>query len=440
MNKGGNIVKKELKENVTQMKDQMSIRQFLHVQLIKTGFVVGILMSILGIFAIYEGIQLVKLKSEEYRISKGVQITFTILLISVIVIASILLVDILLNRIARNVIKRIGDPVNIMDEAMGELASGNLENQIIYNTKDEFYNMIVNTKKAMLELKKYIGSISDTLHQMSEKNLDIKIEEEYIGDFAQIHTSLLDIIESFNSTMFEMRTAFTQVRDGASSMADTAQSMANGAEQQSKYIRELLDRVEKISVLVHENTTAAEGVEKLSTSSISQMEELITAMNSIRDGSNEITSIIEVITKIALQTNLLALNASIEAAHAGEQGKGFAVVATEIGTLANSSAEASKNITELIQKSISAVNNGVEVTNKTAEMLTGISKNITTITDSVRNQEIYLKDMVDSANEVAAVIDENTAAAQQSSALSEELLGYTENVVAMIEQYNIYKR
>ena len=433
-------MKKELKENVTQMKDQMSIRQFLHVQLIKTGFVVGILMSILGIFAIYEGIQLVKLKSEEYRISKGVQITFTILLISVIVIASILLVDILLNRIARNVIKRIGDPVNIMDEAMGELASGNLENQIIYNTKDEFYNMIVNTKKAMLELKKYIGSISDTLHQMSEKNLDIKIEEEYIGDFAQIHTSLLDIIESFNSTMFEMRTAFTQVRDGASSMADTAQSMANGAEQQSKYIRELLDRVEKISVLVHENTTAAEGVEKLSTSSISQMEELITAMNSIRDGSNEITSIIEVITKIALQTNLLALNASIEAAHAGEQGKGFAVVATEIGTLANSSAEASKNITELIQKSISAVNNGVEVTNKTAEMLTGISKNITTITDSVRNQEIYLKDMVDSANEVAAVIDENTAAAQQSSALSEELLGYTENVVAMIEQYNIYKR
>ena len=85
------------------------------------------------------------------------------------------------------------------------------------------------------------------------------------------------------------------------------------------------------------------------------------------------------------------------------------------------------------------MNNGVEVTNKTAEMLTGISKNITTITDSVRNQEIYLKDMVDSANEVADVIDENTAAAQQSSALSEELLGYTENVVAMIEQYNIYK-
>jgi methyl-accepting chemotaxis protein len=433
------VVKKELKESVNQIEGQMSIKKFLHVQLIKIGFIVGIFMGVLGIFAIYEGIQLVTLKSEGYKISKEAQIIFTIALIGIIVIGSILMIDILLNRIARNVIKRISDPVNIMDEAMGELASGNLENQVMYDTKDEFFNMIGNTKKAMLELKKYISSISDTLHQMSEKNLNVKIEEEYIGDFAKIRTSLLDIVESFNSTMFEMKTAFTQVRDGANSMADTAQSMANGAEQQSKYIRELLDRVEKISALVHENTTAAEGVEQLSTSSIAQMEELITAMNSIRDGSNEITSIIEVITKIALQTNLLALNASIEAAHAGEQGKGFAVVATEIGTLANSSAEASKNITELIQKSISAVNNGVEVTNKTAEMLTGISKNITTITDSVRNQEIYLKDMVDSANEVADVIDENTAAAQQSSALSEELLGYTENVVAMIEQYNIYK-
>ena len=343
------MVKKELKESVNQIEGQMSIKKFLHVQLIKIGFIVGIFMGVLGIFAIYEGIQLVTLKSEGYKISKEAQIIFTIALIGIIVIGSILMIDILLNRIARNVIKRISDPVNIMDEAMGELASGNLENQVMYDTKDEFFNMIGNTKKAMLELKKYISSISDTLHQMSEKNLNVKIEEEYIGDFAKIRTSLLDIVESFNSTMFEMKTAFTQVRDGANSMADTAQSMANGAEQQSKYIRELLDRVEKISALVHENTTAAEGVEQLSTSSIAQMEELITAMNSIRDGSNEITSIIEVITKIALQTNLLALNASIEAAHAGEQGKGFAVVATEIGTLANSSAEASKNITELIQ-------------------------------------------------------------------------------------------
>ena len=64
------MVKKELKESVNQIEGQMSIKKFLHVQLIKIGFIVGIFMGVLGIFAIYEGIQLVTLKSEGYKISK----------------------------------------------------------------------------------------------------------------------------------------------------------------------------------------------------------------------------------------------------------------------------------------------------------------------------------------------------------------------------------
>ena len=74
---------------------------------------------------IYEGIQLVTLKSEGYKISKEAQIIFTIALIGIIVIGSILMIDILLNRIARNVIKRISDPVNIMD-------NGHLSFYLIY--------------------------------------------------------------------------------------------------------------------------------------------------------------------------------------------------------------------------------------------------------------------------------------------------------------------
>lgn len=442
---------KEKKGKVKQVVNQVTIKKFLHAQFIKIGVVIGILMTALGIFAIYEGVQLAKFKSQNFKTSVGTQTTLTIVLISAAVVAGILLVDKLLNIIALKTIKRISEPVTIMDEAMGKLANGNLENQIVYDRNDEFTNMMTNTKNAMLELKKYIGNISDTLQQMSEKNMNVGIEEEYIGDFAEIRTSLLNIADSLNITISEMRTSFTQVRDGADSLAETAQAMADGAEQQSKHIRGLLEEIEKISSSVHENTVAAEGVEKLSQSSMIQMEEgekkmkeLTTAMDLIRKGSNEIASIIEVITEIAAQTNLLALNASIEAARAGEHGKGFAVVAGEIGTLASSSAEASHNITELIQKSISAVNNGVEVTSETAEILaeisrtsSDISKNITTITDSSRNQDVYLKNVVDSANEIAAVTDQNTAAAEESSALSEQLLGYTDNVMTMIEQYNI---
>lgn len=443
--------RKRTKEMINEVGRQMTIKKYLHTQFIKIGIIVGCILGVLGVFAIYEGLQLTALKADTYGTSPGTQRVLTIVLIGGVVIISILVIDKILNRIALKTIDRISNPVGIMDEAMGRLAVGNLNAQIEYGVSDEFANMMTNTSFAMVELKKYIDNISATLQQIEDKNVDISIEEEYVGDFAEIRTALLSIIDSLNEMLGEMRVSFTQVRDGAGSLAETAQSMADGAEQQSVHIRKLVDHIEKISSSVHKNTVAAEDVVKLSRDSMEKMEEgeqkmgeLASAMDLIRTESNEIASIIEVITGIAAQTNLLALNASIEAARAGEHGKGFAVVASEIGALAGSSAEASQNITELIQKSIAAVNNGVSITDETVEMLGGISeisaeisKNITEITETSKSQDSYLKNMLDGANEIAAVIDQNTAAAEESSALSEELLGNADSVMGMIEQYKI---
>lgn len=428
-----------------------TLKWYLHKQFIRIGFGVGGVLGVLGIFSINQGIQIAKQGNNNYGLSATQREVLVVVLIATVVIASILIIDKMLNVIAIKTIERISKPVEIMDDAMGKLAKGDLENKIEYGVSDEFANMMMNTNNAMVELKKYIGDISETLQQMGNKNMNVTIDQEFVGEFAEIRTSMLDIIDSMNVMLYEMRTSFSQVRDGAGSLAETAQSMADGAEQQSSHIRGLLGHIEKISESVHENTVAAEGVEELSRSSMEKMTEgeekmgeLANAMDQIREESNEIANIIEVITGIAAQTNLLALNASIEAARAGEHGKGFAVVASEIGALAGSSAEASQNITELIQKSISAVNNGVAITNETVEMLAGISQissniseNISKITDTSKRQDDYLKKMLDDANEVAAVIDQNTASAEESSALSEELLGYADNVMSLIEQYEI---
>jgi methyl-accepting chemotaxis protein len=446
-----NSVHRELKSRKEKVVKQLTIHKYLHIQFIKLGFVVGVALVLLGAFAAFEGIKLTQYEAGKYKTSQGFQIAITIALVSVVVIAIIVLIDRVLSRVVKKILLRIGEPVQIMDEVMSNLANGKLEDDFSYDMEDEFSNMVSNAGSAVRELKKYIDNITDTLHQMEERNMDVTVDQEYIGDFAEIRTSLLSIIDSLNVTLYEMRASFMQVRDGADSLAETAQSMADGAEQQSVHIKGMVDQIEEVADSVHNNTIAAQDVERLSKDSMEKMaegekkmDELSQAMDQIRMESNEIASIIEVITGIAAQTNLLALNASIEAARAGEHGKGFAVVASEIGGLAGSSAQASQNITELIQKSIAAVNNGVTITGETVEMMEGISKisseisqNISRITDTSRKQDDSLKNMLDSANEIAAVIDQNTAAAEESSALSEELLGYTENVMVQIEKYKI---
>lgn len=437
-------------KQVQRVKKQLTIRKYMHMQFLRIGFAVSGVVGVLALIGIYEGILLAK-EDTRFDLATENKIAIIVGVILAIVVISIVGVDLFLNKIAKQVIRRVKEPIDIMDHAMDELAKGNLDTKIEYQMQDEFVNMMGNTNFAMQELKRYVDDISMNLKQISAKDIDLKEVQNYIGDFAEIKDSMVEIISSLNTTLKEMKESFGEVCDGADTLAQSAQSMADGAQQQSNHIRSLVDNIGNVSNSVHDSTNKADEVEKLSRDAVQQMQEgedkmdnLVKAMDLIREESNEIANIIEVIGGIAEQTNLLALNASIEAARAGEHGKGFAVVAGEIGTLAGSSAEAAQNITDLIHKSIAAVNNGVSLTGETVHMMDGITKiseeissHITEITQATKEQDAYLQDMLTSAGEIAAVVDKNTASAQESSALSQELLSEMENAMELIDQYKL---
>ena len=437
-------------KQVQQVKKRLTIRKYMHMQFLRIGFAVSGVVGVLALIGIYEGILLAK-EDTRFDLATENKIAIIVGVILAIVVISIVGVDLFLNKIANQVIRRVKEPIDIMDHAMDELAKGNLDTKIEYQMQDEFVNMMGNTNFAMQELKRYVDDISMNLKQISEKDIDLKEVQNYIGDFVEIKDSMIEIISSLNTTLKEMKESFGEVCDGADTLAQSAQSMADGAQQQSDHIRSLVDNIGNVSNSVHDSTSKTDEVEKLSRDAVQQIQEgedkmdnLVKAMDLIREESNEIANIIEVIGGIAEQTNLLALNASIEAARAGEHGKGFAVVAGEIGTLAGSSAEAAQNITDLIHKSIAAVNNGVSLTGETVHMMDGITKiweeissHITEITQATKEQDTYLQDMLTSAGEIAAVVDKNTASAQESSALSQELLSEMENAMELIDQYKL---
>ena len=437
-------------KQVQQVKKRLTIRKYMHMQFLRIGFAVSGVVGVLALIGIYEGILLAK-EDTRFDLATENKIAIIVGVILAIVVISIVGVDLFLNKIAKQVIRRVKEPIDIMDHAMDELAKGNLDTKIEYQMQDEFVNMMENTNFDMQELKRYVDDISMNLKQISEKDIDLKEVQNYIGDFVEIKDSMIEIISSLNTTLKEMKESFGEVCDGADTLAQSAQSMADGAQQQSDHIRSLVDNIGNVSNSVHDSTSKTDEVEKLSRDAVQQIQEgedkmdnLVKAMDLIREESNEIANIIEVIGGIAEQTNLLALNASIEAARAGEHGKGFAVVAGEIGTLAGSSAEAAQNITDLIHKSIAAVNNGVSLTGETVHMMDGITKiweeissHITEITQATKEQDAYLQDMLTSAGEIAAVVDKNTASAQESSALSQELLSEMENAMELIDQYKL---
>ena len=437
-------------KQVQQVKKRLTIRKYMHMRFLRIGFAVSGVVGVQALIGIYEGILLAK-EDTRFDLATENKIAIIVGVILAIVVISIVGVDLFLNKIAKQVIRRVKEPIDIMDHAMDELAKGNLDTKIEYQMQDEFVNMMGNTNFAMQELKRYVDDISMNLKQISEKDIDLKEVQNYIGDFVEIKDSIIEIISSLNTTLKEMKESFGEVCDGADTLAQSAQSMADGAQQQSDHIRSLVDNIGNVSNSVHDSTSKTDEVEKLSRDAVQQIQEgedkmdnLVKAMDLIREESNEIANIIEVIGGIAEQTNLLALNASIEAARAGEHGKGFAVVAGEIGTLAGSSAEAAQNITDLIHKSIAAVNNGVSLTGETVHMMDGITKiweeissHITEITQATKEQDAYLQDMLTSAGEIAAVVDKNTASAQESSALSQELLSEMENAMELIDQYKL---
>ena len=333
---------------------------------------------------------------------------------------------------------RITKPLKKLTAVTAELVKGNYDVEIHADSQDEVGDLANGMSVLVDKLRTYmlyIDEISGSLDSFADGNLNIDLKQDYSGEFYRLRDSLEKTVAAFSDVIGDITSISSQLASGSMEIANGAQQLANGSSEQSSSIQNLSINITEITENINssaEHTTALNSqiaaVGSAAFNSNEQMEQMIDAMNRISSESMEIGKIIKTIEDIAFQTNILALNAAVEAARAGAAGKGFAVVADEVRNLATKSSEAAKNTTALIENSIKAVKDGTDIAEETREALSEVvtavdesSVMIQSISANALKEAEQISHIRSSVDEISSVVHSNSAAAEESSAASEQL-------------------
>ena len=335
---------------------------------------------------------------------------------------------------------------------MIQLSEGNFHAELAMEADESEVGRMVS---AIMQMKQniigMILEISSILEQMGDGDYRIEMQQEYVGEFGQIKDSFLKINEKMHETLNTIREVAQQIDSGSEQLSCAAVDLAEGSTEQASNVSDLVVLIDTMYKSMENSAKEAAETVELSTHAgqvllvgNEKMQDLKEAIGEISKCSEEIGEIIRTIESIASETNLLSLNASIEAARAGEAGKGFAIVADQVKNLADESAKAAGETNKLIERTILAVEKGTTIADEAAESMNEVMKGAREATEKMeQTSQILINDVsnMQKINEnvvrVSEIVDNNSAASQETAAVSEEQKAQVESMVGLVERFKL---
>ncbi|MDR0391186.1 MAG: methyl-accepting chemotaxis protein, partial [Planctomycetaceae bacterium] len=369
-----------------------------------------------------------------------------------VVICVVCIVAILVGIIAGVILaKNISTGISAATTAMTQIAeTGDLAvdiKQDYLSRKDEVGDL----SKALFSIVSEFNSVENLAKELAAGNW---LQTTTIrGDLDVMNMNINSMLNQVNTALANTAAAVEQVATGASQVAAASESLSQGATESAASIEEITASMNEIGGQTNRNAQNANEASKLAKAANDSaatgqdmMKKMIESMQVITKNSQDVQKVVKVIDDISFQTNLLALNAAVEAARAGAHGKGFAVVAEEVRNLASRSAKAAAETTQMIENNSKQINDGAAIVTQTAEMLDGIvhqSKQLAALLGDIAKasteQAQGVTQISQGLHQIDSVTQQNTANAEETASVSNEMSGQARELQRLIGQFKIRK-
>ena len=311
---------------------------------------------------------------------------------------------------------------------VNEVKHGRLNQKIMKNTQNESLEELKNTFNEMIEntstnVASDINKLTRVLDNFAKFDFRDRVDNDSglvakgLNNLAQIINDMLvenkanglTLDESSDVLLENVNKLNTSSNEAAASLEQTAAAL----EQITSNIRNNTQNIAKMATFSSSVTKSANEGEKLANQTTVAMDEINVQVNSINEA-------ITVIDQIAFQTNILSLNAAVEAATAGEAGKGFAVVAQEVRNLASRSAEAAREIKNIVENATRKANDGKDIANHMIEGYKELNQNITNTINLIQDIELSSKEQLSGIEQINDAVNQLDQQTQQNAAVASQ--------------------